>query len=93
VGDLVTLAPSAFAIALLAFSDTVLTARSFAARNRYRIDANQELFALGAGNIVAGLTQGLPVSGSGARRAVAEAAGARGQLSALVAAGVVGVVE
>ena len=48
---------------------------------------------LGAGNIVAGLTQGLPVSGSGSRTAVAEAAGARSQLSALVAAGVVVVVE
>ena len=75
--DLRTLLPVAILAALLSFSDTMVTARGFASRNHYRIDANRELIAIGAGNIAAGLSQGLPVSASGSRTAVAEAAGAR----------------
>ena len=62
----------AFAAALVAFSDTMATSRGFASRNHYRIDANQEMLALGLGNITAGLTQGLPVSSSGSRTAAAD---------------------
>ena len=69
--DLMALVPLALAATLLAFSDTVATARGFASRNRYRIDANQELRALGLGNLAAGVTQGLPVGGSGSRTAAA----------------------
>ena len=79
----------AFATALVAISDTVATSRGFASRNHYRIDTNQEMLALGLGNITAGLTQGLPVSASGARTAAAEAAGSRTQMTSIVAAGVV----
>ena len=76
----------AFGAALLAFSDTIVTARGFASRNRYRIDANQEFIALGLGNIASAVTQGLPVSGSGSRTAVAESAGSRTQLTSVFAA-------
>src|SRR5262249_36370469 len=41
------LLPIAFVAALLSFSDTMIVARAFGARNHYRIDANQELIALG----------------------------------------------
>jgi SulP family sulfate permease len=67
----------------------MVTARAFASRNRYRVDANQELLAVGMGNIAAGLTQGLPVSASGSRTAVAESVGSRTQVTSIVAAGVV----
>ena len=87
--DFQALLPIAFAAALVAFSDTVVTARGFASRNRYRVDASQELLALGFGNIVSGLTQGLPVSGSASRTAVAEATGSRTQVTSIVAALVV----
>ncbi len=87
--DFEALLPIAFAAALVAFSDTIVTARGFASSNRYRIDASQELLALGFGNIVAGLTEGLPVSGSGSRTAVAEATGSRTQMTSIVAALVV----
>jgi high affinity sulfate transporter 1 len=89
VQDFQSLIPLAFAAALVALSDTVATSRGFASRNRYRIDTNQEMLALGLGNIAAGLTQGLPVSGSGARTAAAESAGSRTQVTSIVAAGVV----
>jgi high affinity sulfate transporter 1 len=92
LADFDVLLPVALAAALLSFSDTMVTARAFAARNRYRIDANQELLGIGAANLVSGLNQGLPISASDSRTAVAEAAGSRTQVTAIVAAIVVAAV-
>ncbi|MDP3162915.1 MAG: SulP family inorganic anion transporter [Reyranella sp.] len=89
LADLRILLPVAFVAALVSFSDTMVTARGFASRNRYRVNANQELIAVGVGNIASGLTQGLPISASGSRTAVAEAAGSRTQVTSVVAAAVV----
>ncbi len=80
---------SAFSIAIVGYSDNVLTARSFAARRRYKIDANQELLALGLSNLGGGLMQGFPVSSSGSRTAIADALGSQTQLFSVVAFGVV----
>ena len=89
LADFDSLLPIALVAALLSFSDTVVTARAFAARNRYRVDANQELLAIGVANLVSGLSQGLPISASDSRTAVAEAAGGRTQVTSIVAAIVV----
>lgn len=89
LADFEALLPVALVAALLSFSDTVVTARAFAARNRYRIDANQELLAIGAANLVSSLSQGLPISASDSRTAVAEAAGGRTQVTSAIAAVVV----
>lgn len=86
------LVSTAVGIALVGYSDNVLTARAFAARGGYRIDANQELLALGAVNLGNGLMQGFPVSSSGSRTAIGESLGSRSQLFSLVAFGVVLVV-
>ncbi|HLM12160.1 MAG TPA: SulP family inorganic anion transporter [Reyranella sp.] len=82
----------ALAAALLSFSDTMVTARAFAARNRQRIDANQELLGIGMANLMSGVSQGLPISASDSRTAVVEAAGGRTQVTSVVAAIVVAVV-
>ena len=75
----------AVGVLLVGYSDTILTARSFAGRaGDERIDANQELVALGAANIAAGLWRGIPVSSSGSRTALAQAAGGRTQAYSLV---------
>ncbi len=88
--DLVSLLLPAVGVAIVAYSDNVLTARAFATRNRYEIDNNQELLALGAGNVVTGVMQGFPVSSSGSRTVIGDAMGSRSQLCSLVAlAGVV----
>ncbi len=92
LADFDVLLPVALAAALLSFSDTMVAGRAFAARNRYRIDANQELLGLGVANLVSGLSQGLPISASDSRTAVAEAAGSRTQVTSVVAAIVVAVV-
>lgn len=62
--DVSSLILPAVGIMIVAFSDVVLTGRAFAARAGQTIDADQELRALGATNIVAGLFRGFPVSGS-----------------------------
>jgi high affinity sulfate transporter 1 len=80
------LAVDALGIALLTFSDTILNSRSFAHRNGYEVDANGELRGLAIANLAAGISQGYPVSASGARTAVNEAAGGRTQMAAVVAA-------
>ena len=67
-GDLGELLLPAVGIAVVCYSDNVLTGRIFATRNRYSVDANQELFALGSANIAAGLVQGFAVSSSEAVR-------------------------
>lgn len=87
--DVWRLLPAAVGVAIVAYSDNVLTGRAFAIRRRERIDNNQELLALAGANIGAGLFQGFPVSSSGSRTAIAETMGARTQLHSLVSAGLV----
>jgi len=76
----------AASIALISFTSGVLTAKSFARRNRYEIDANQELIAFGVCNITTGLFQGFPVTGADSRTAVNDAMGGKTQLTGVIAA-------
>jgi sulfate permease, SulP family len=85
-GELPELLLPAFSVMIVAFTDDVLTARSFA-RRRERTRANQELVALGVANVGASLLRGFPVSSSASRTAIGVAAGSRTQLYSLVAAG------
>ena len=64
----------------------MLTARSFAARNHYEIDANQDFIALGIANISSGLSHGFVISGADSRTAVNEAAGGKSRVTGLVSA-------
>jgi high affinity sulfate transporter 1 len=79
------LAAPAVAIALVGYSDNVLTARAFAARSHTTVDANQELLALGGSNIGAGLFQGFPISSSGSRTTIGDSVGSKSQLFSIVA--------
>jgi high affinity sulfate transporter 1 len=74
------------AVALVSFADTSVLSRSYAARTRTYVDPNQEMVGLGAANVAAGFFQGFPVSSSSSRTPVAEAAGARTQLTGVVGA-------
>jgi MFS superfamily sulfate permease-like transporter len=73
---------------LLSFSSTMLAARSFAEKNRYDIDPDREMTALGASNVAAALSQGFVVTGSALRTAVAEGAGARTRMAGLLVAAI-----
>ena len=74
------------AVALVSFADTSVLSRSYAARMRTYVDPNQEMVGLGAANLAAGFFQGFPISSSSSRTPVAEAAGARTQLTGVVGA-------
>ncbi|MFG6102805.1 solute carrier family 26 protein [Leptothoe sp. EHU-05/26/07-4] len=85
MNEVTPLMAAAIGIAVVGYSDNVLTARAFATRNGYKINANQELLALGAVNIGAGLMQGFPISSSGSRTVLGNALGNKTQLFSLVA--------
>jgi sulfate permease, SulP family len=84
--DVNSLLPAAIGIALLTYTEGILLARAFGAKNGYEVSANQELSALGTADLVAGLFQGFSVTGSQARTTINDAAGGKTQLSSLVAA-------
>ena len=79
-------------LALVSFTSGMVTARSFAARNRYEIDVDRELIALGACNIAASLSQGFAVTGADSRTAVADVTGGKSQVTGLVAAATIALV-
>jgi sulfate permease, SulP family len=84
LSDLTAMVIPAAGVAIVAFSDNVLTARTFAVRHGQDLDANAELRALGVCNVGAGLMHGFPVSSSGSRTALGDAVGSRTQLYSLV---------
>ncbi|MFM7687397.1 MAG: SulP family inorganic anion transporter [Actinomycetota bacterium] len=84
--DVRDLLGAALGIAFVAFADTSVLSRTMAMRRREPVSDNHELVALGLSNIVTGLFQGFPISSSSSRTPVAESAGARTQLTGVVAA-------
>lgn len=86
VEDLLPLAIASVGIALVAFADTAALSTTFAAKLGDAVDPNQEIIALGAANVAAGLFQGFPMSASSSRTTVADAVGTKTQLTGLVGA-------
>lgn len=84
--DLATVVLGGVAAALVAFADTSVLSRTYAARTRSYVDPNQEMLGLGAANLIGGLFQGFPISSSSSRTPVAEAAGSQTQLTGVVGA-------
>ena len=86
LGDSARLTGGAVGVMLIAFTEGLGAAKTFAADSDPRIDANRELIALGGANLAAGLSSGMVVSGSLSKTAVNASAGARTQVSGLLAA-------
>jgi len=74
------------AVALVSFADTSVLSRTYAAKTRIYVDPNQEMIGLGVANLAAGFFKGFPISSSSSRTPVAEASGARTQLTGVVGA-------
>ncbi len=89
LADLGTVLIGGCAVALVSFADTSVLSRTYASRTRTYVDPNQEMVGLGAANLAAGLFQGFPISSSSSRTPVAEAAGARTQLTGVIGAATV----
>ncbi|MBR0845715.1 sulfate permease [Bradyrhizobium liaoningense] len=85
-GDIVPVLVGGCAIALVSFADTSVLSRAYAARLGTHVDPSQEMVGLGAANLATGFFQGFPISSSASRTPVAEAAGARTQLTSVVGA-------
>ncbi|QDP96792.1 STAS domain-containing protein [Microlunatus elymi] len=85
-GDVVSLMPGAMAIAVMAFMETVLVARTNRRRDEPQINVGQELTATGVASLGGGLTQSLPPAGGFSQSAVNLRAGARTQLAQLITA-------
>ncbi len=88
----VELLPAAVGIFFVAYSDSILTARSFASRHHETVDSNSELTALGSADIAAGVTGAFPLGISGSRTSVNDQMKARTQVGQLVAVAVVAAV-
>ena len=91
-GDLVQVLIGGFAVAIVSFADTSVLSRTYAIRTNTRVDPNQEMIGLGAANLGAGFFQGFPISSSSSRTPVAEAAGAKTQMTGVVGAVIVALV-
>lgn len=86
--DYPTIVRDVAGLALVSFTSGILTAKSFAQRNHYEVDANRELIGFGAANIASSLAQGFPVTGADSRTAVNSAMGGKSQMVGIVAGGV-----
>jgi MFS superfamily sulfate permease-like transporter len=84
--ELLPLAIGACSIVLVSFCSMMTTARGFAAKNGYPIHPNQDFLALGVADLASAVSQGFAVSGADSRTAVADSAGGKSQVTALVAA-------
>ena len=87
--DVLALITAAAGLLLVIFSESLGAAETFATKYGYEIDPNQELLALGVANASSGLLGGLAGGGSLSQSAVNEGAGARSEISPLVAAALI----
>jgi SulP family sulfate permease len=91
-GEVGRLAATAAGIAVVILAQSAAVARSFATKNGYRDNTNQDLYALAAANTGSALTGGFAINGSPPRTAAGDAAGSRSQMVNIVMALVIAVV-
>jgi SulP family sulfate permease len=88
--QLITIVPLAIVVAAVCALQTSLVVRSFPSQPDSEEDVGPDFIAIGAGNLVAGLTGTFPVNASPPRTAIAQGTGGRSQLTGLIALVVVG---
>jgi sulfate permease, SulP family len=84
-----SLLPAAFAISFVGFMEAYAVGKFLASKRRQKVEANQELIALGAANLSAALTGGYPVTGGLSRSVVNFSANANTPLASIVTAAIV----
>ncbi|EHC19287.1 SulP family inorganic anion transporter [Fischerella thermalis] len=80
------LLPAAFAISFVGFMEAFAVGKFLASKRRQKVDANQELIALGAANLSAALSGGYPVTGGLSRSVVNFSANANTPLASMITA-------
>jgi len=82
--------PTALAIALLSFTQSIALAKTMVRRHpEYKVDSNQELFSIGIANIAGSIFHGFPVAGSFSRTAVNDENDAQTPISQLITAAMI----
>jgi high affinity sulfate transporter 1 len=84
--QIASLIPGALAIMLVAYSESIATARSYASKFNYKVDADQEFIGLGAANLGSGFSTSFVVDGSLSKTAASVEAGAKTQMVSIIAA-------
>lgn len=90
--DAQALLPTAMTIVFISVVESIAVAKALASKRRQAIDADQEMIALGAANLAAGVTGGYPVTGGFARSVVNDQAGAVTGLASLITALSIGLI-
>lgn len=84
-----TLLPIALTISFVGFMESIAVAKAIASREKYKINSNQELNALGLANIVGSFFSSYPVTGGFSRSAVNYQAGARTGLASIITVAII----
>ncbi|HSN77652.1 MAG TPA: solute carrier family 26 protein [Anaerolineae bacterium] len=86
---LTALLPAALTISLVGYMESISVAKALASKRRQKVDADQELVALGAANLAAAFSSGYPVTGGFSRSSVNFSAGANSGLASIITAGLI----
>ncbi len=84
--SIVALLPIAFTITFVGFMESIAMAKAIAAKEKYKVNANQELIGLGLANVGGSFFSAYPVTGGFSRSAVNYQAGARTPLASIITA-------
>lgn len=86
--DFQDLIPIALTLALIAFMESISVAKAIQSKHKgeYELDNNQEMIGLGMGNVIGSFFGCYPTTGGFSRSAVSDQAGAKTNLSAIIAA-------
>ncbi len=87
--DFTQLLPIAATLALIAFMEAYSVAKAIEVKHNYKIDADQELRALGLANIIGALFKSYPTTGGFSRTAVNDQAGAVTPMASLISAALI----
>ena len=91
ISEILPLIPLALTISFVGFLESISVAKALAAKRRQQVESNQELIALGAANVAAGMTGGYPVTGGFSRSAINFSTGASTGLASLISAALIAV--
>jgi SulP family sulfate permease len=89
--EFLPLIPLALTVSFVGFLESISVAKTLASKRRQKVESNQELLALGAANVAAGVTGAYPVTGGFSRSAVNFSAGASTGLASLITAALIAV--
>ncbi|MFN2374726.1 MAG: SulP family inorganic anion transporter [Cyclonatronaceae bacterium] len=90
LNDIQALIPIILVISLVSYMESIAVAKAIANKRGYKVDANQELIALGGANIGGAFFQSFPTTGGFSRTAVNDQAGAATTIASVISALLIG---